>query len=102
MFHKFDQDGKKHRLPNEKKIIKIITIFLFLFFRCKENTNVWLNTYISYMVYSHIFLKLMHGFNYFCKSLSMIANLVTKIIFEKPLHLEDLVNLGLSLALELF
>jgi hypothetical protein len=40
----------------------------------------WLNTYTSYMVYSHIFLKLMHGCHYFCKSLSMIVNLVTKII----------------------
>jgi len=56
------------------------TIFLILFSRCKENTNMWLNTYTSYMVYSHIFLKLMHGCHYFCKSLSTIANLVTKVI----------------------
>jgi hypothetical protein len=40
----------------------------------------WLNTYISYMVYSHIFLKLMHRCHYFYKSLLMISNLVYKVI----------------------
>ncbi len=71
---------KKIGCQMKEKNKKTITIFLLWFSNSNENTNMWLNTYISYMVYSHILLKLMHGCHYFCKSLSMITNFVTKIV----------------------